>query len=70
MASALLTEPTGGVTMQTGTVNAWNEWDELEEIVVGIADDAHFEPTEPGNRPMLCDKQLTARFTYPKQTRK
>ncbi len=56
--------------MQTGTVNAWNEWDELEEIVVGIADDAHFEPTEPGNRPMLCDKQLTARFTYPKQTRK
>ena len=38
-------------------VNAWNEWDELlrtanlggEEVVVGIADYANFEPTEPGS---------------------
>ena len=48
--------------MQTGLVNVWNEWDELEEIVVGIADDAHFEPTKPGNRPALRDKTVAERF--------
>jgi glycine amidinotransferase len=36
-------------------VNAWNEWDTLEEIIVGRADDAAFEPTEPGYRPQLRD---------------
>lgn len=34
-------------------VNSWNEWDPLEEIVVGRADGAWFEPTEPGHRPAL-----------------
>ncbi|MFE2409328.1 glycine amidinotransferase [Kitasatospora sp. NPDC057904] len=34
-------------------VNSWNEWDPLREIVVGSADGAHFEPTEPGNRPTV-----------------
>lgn len=48
--------------MQTGLVNVWNEWDELEEIVVGIADDAHFEPTKPGNRPALRYKTVAERF--------
>ena len=28
-------------------VNSWNEWDPLEEMVVGSADNACFEPTEP-----------------------
>src|SRR4051812_16645767 len=32
-------------------VSSWNEWDPLEEIVVGSADHAAFEPTEPGCRP-------------------
>jgi glycine amidinotransferase len=32
-------------------VNSWNEWDPLQEIVVGSADNACFEPTEPGCRP-------------------
>ncbi|MFF0630069.1 glycine amidinotransferase [Streptomyces sp. NPDC004296] len=32
-------------------VNAWNEWDTLQEVVVGSATGACFEPTEPGNRP-------------------
>lgn len=32
-------------------VNAWNEWDPLQEIVVGSAENACFEPTEPGNKP-------------------
>lgn len=46
-----------GVT-RTGTaaapiVNAWNEWDPLEEILVGRADGACFEPTESGYRPQL-----------------
>lgn len=34
-------------------VNSWNEWDPLEEIVVGVADNACFEPTEPGYRPQV-----------------
>ncbi|UYB38608.1 glycine amidinotransferase [Streptomyces sp. Je 1-4] len=34
-------------------VNSWNEWDPLREIVVGIADNACFEPSEPGYRPQL-----------------
>jgi glycine amidinotransferase len=56
--------------MQTQIVNAWNEWDELEEIVVGIADDAHFEPTEPGSRPALRDKQIAEIFPFPKGPKK
>ena len=48
--------------MQTGLVNVWNEWDELEEIGVGIAADAHFEPAKPGNRPALRDKTVAERF--------
>lgn len=32
-------------------VSSWNEWDPLQEIVVGSADNACFEPTEPGHRP-------------------
>lgn len=40
--------------MQTvPVVSSWNEWDPLEEMVVGIADDACYEPTEPGNRPAV-----------------
>lgn len=35
------------------TVNSWNEWDPLREVVVGSADHAGFEPTEPGSRPAL-----------------
>jgi glycine amidinotransferase len=34
-------------------VNSWNEWDPLREIVVGSADNACFEPREPGSRPQL-----------------
>lgn len=36
-------------------VNAWNEWDPLEEIIVGRADGAAFEPVEPGSHPQLRD---------------
>jgi glycine amidinotransferase len=36
-------------------VNSWNEWDPLLEIVVGSAENACFEPTEPGTRPQLRD---------------
>lgn len=35
----------------TGIVNSWNEWDTLEEVIVGRADGACFEPTEPGHKP-------------------
>jgi len=35
------------------TVNSWNEWDPLKEVVVGSATNSCFEPTEPGYRPQL-----------------
>jgi glycine amidinotransferase len=30
----------------TGPVSTWNEWDPLEEIIVGIVDDALVPPWE------------------------
>ncbi|MFN8494507.1 MAG: arginine deiminase family protein [Caldilineaceae bacterium] len=56
--------------MASAIVNAWNEWDELEEVVVGIADYAHFEPTEPGNRPGIRDKKLAKVFPFPRGPKK
>lgn len=46
-------------------VNSWNEWDPLEEVVVGCADGAYFEPTEPGNHPKLRDSALANRIPFP-----
>ena len=56
--------------MRLGTVNAWNEWDELEEMVVGIADFACFEPTEPGSRPALRDRDIATIFPFPRGPKK
>lgn len=47
-------------------VNSWNEWDPLEEVVVGIADNANYEPTEPGNRPQIRNKPNALFPTGPK----
>ncbi|MDI3389362.1 glycine amidinotransferase [Streptomyces sp. B-S-A8] len=47
-------------------VNSWNEWDPLQEIVVGSADGAAFEPTEPGNRPQVRDGSAASFPTGPK----
>ena len=46
-------------------VNAWNEWDELEEVVVGSADNACFEPTEPGSHPKLRDSSVADIIPFP-----
>ena len=46
-------------------VNSWNEWDKLEEIVVGTADNANFEPVEPGNRPKLRHPTLADSIPFP-----
>ena len=46
-------------------VNAWNEWDELEEVVVGNADNACFEPTEPGSHPKLRDSSMADIVPFP-----
>lgn len=51
--------------MSQPIVSAWNEWDPLEEVVVGIADAACFEPTEPGNRPKFRDKLLNEVMPFP-----
>jgi glycine amidinotransferase len=40
----------------TKIVNSWNEWDPLEEVVVGSALGACFEPVEPGNRPQVRNR--------------
>ena len=37
----------------SAVVNSWNEWDPLEEVVVGSADGSCFEPSEPANRPQI-----------------
>lgn len=59
--------PTPTTQVATPIVNSWNEWDPLEEIVVGCADGANYEPTEPGNRPAVRDSALGTRFpTGPK----
>ncbi|WP_228387138.1 hypothetical protein [Streptomyces katsurahamanus] len=47
-------------------VNSWNEWDPLREIVVGVADNACFEPREPGHRPQPRGKDGGAFPTGPK----
>ena len=51
--------------MSEKIVNFWNQWDELEEIVVGIADYACFEPKEPGNHPKLRDEKLAQTVFFP-----
>lgn len=48
-------------------VNSWNEWDPLQEIVVGTADRACYEPAEPGYRPQMRGQSLATPFpTGPK----
>src|SRR4051812_43390847 len=41
--------PDGRLAMSSPNpvVSSWNEWDPLEEILVGSADHAAYEPTEP-----------------------
>jgi glycine amidinotransferase len=41
------------MTANVKLVSSWNEWDALEEVVVGIADNACYEPTEPGSKPQV-----------------
>lgn len=36
-------------------VNSWNEWDPLEEVVVGTATGACYDPSEPGYAPRVRD---------------
>ena len=49
----------------TKIVNAWNEWDPLEEVVVGSADQACFEPTEPSSHPKLRDSRIADQIPFP-----
>ncbi len=45
---------------------SWNEWDPLEEIVVGTADGAYFNPTEPGYQPKIPDPHLQRQLLWPR----
>jgi len=38
---------------ETGVVNSWNEWDQLEEIIVGVCDKAVIPPREPAFEVLL-----------------
>jgi len=51
-------------------VNSWNEWDPLEEIIVGTADGAHFEATEPGNHPKIRHPDLHDMVPFPSGAKK
>ena len=46
--SAVVDFKTHEVTQMPGLVNRWNDFDPLEEVVLGIADGACFPPMEPG----------------------
>ena len=46
-------------------VNSWNEWDALEEVVVGCADHACFEPTELGCRPQIRGAKSVKHAPFP-----
>ena len=37
--------------MTTALVSSWNDWDPLEEVVVGDPTGACYDVTEPGHRP-------------------
>eukprot|EP00164_Ancoracysta_twista_P003344 GFYU01004463.1.p1 GENE.GFYU01004463.1~~GFYU01004463.1.p1 ORF type:complete len:395 (-),score=97.72 GFYU01004463.1:253-1437(-) len=45
-------------TQGTPIVNAWTEWDPLEEIFVGIADGNTVPPMEPAHKAKVWDKPL------------
>ncbi|HEX9964793.1 MAG TPA: hypothetical protein VGB04_07400, partial [Allosphingosinicella sp.] len=47
-------------------VEAWNEWDPLEEVVVGRVDGACFSPTEPGYRAEIRDPALARTIPWPR----
>jgi glycine amidinotransferase len=51
--------------VSSSIVNSWNEWDPLEEMLVGSADNACFEPTEPGCRPSLRDAMSDPPEAFP-----
>ena len=51
-------------------VESWNEWDPLEEIVVGTAVGACFSPTEPGHQPKIRDPHIGANVPWPRGPKK
>lgn len=46
-------------------VNSWTEWDQLLEIVIGSADLACFEPTEPNCHPQMRGGDWPATAPFP-----
>jgi glycine amidinotransferase len=56
----------GDVPPHPELVNSWNEWDKLEEVVVGVADMACFEPIEPGVRPQVRGLSGSPQPSFPK----
>jgi len=47
------------MTLQAGLVNTWNEWDQLEEIIVETASMAVIPPIEPA---LILKSQLHSGF--------
>ena len=46
-------------------VNSWNEWDELEEVIVGSAEQASFDLTEPACHPKLRGSKKVNAIPFP-----
>lgn len=52
-------------------VNSWTEWETLEEVVVGRADNACFPPLEPNcMEPTIRHSEISEYFTWPEGRKK
>ena len=51
-------------------VNAFTQWGKLKTAFVGIADNACFQPTQPGHVPVLNSAQLAGIIPWPKGKKK
>jgi len=56
--------------MEYVLVQSWNEWDPLEEIVVGTAAGACFSPLEPGYRAEIRDPHIARVMPWPRGPKK
>ena len=54
--------------MSTKVVNRWNDFDPLEEIIIGLPNDACSPSTEPAYEPKLSKQHLKESFLNSKKS--
>ncbi len=52
-------------TIYSMKVNSWTEWGKLKTIVIGIADEACFQPEEPGFKGRINNKLIREEIPWP-----